>query len=42
MARKHAFEMAARDPTLTQPQNRNIRQSLRAKFGDSLGLADIA
>ncbi len=42
MARKHAFELASRDPMLTLPQNRNIRQALLAKFGDSIGLADIA
>ena len=42
MARKHAFELAAADPLLTQAQHRNIRQTLLARFGDSLGLADIA
>jgi ATP-dependent DNA helicase RecG len=38
MARKNAFE----DPMLTRPEHRNIRQALLAKFGDSLGLADVA
>ncbi len=42
MARKHAFELAARDPMLTAPEHRNIRRTLLAKFGDSIGLADIA
>ena len=42
MARKHAFELAARDPMLAQIQNRSIRRTLLAKFGDSIGLADIA
>ncbi len=42
MARKHAFELAARDPMLTQAEHRNIRRALLAKFGDSIGLADIA
>jgi len=42
MARKHAFELASADPMLTQAQHRNIRQALLARFGDSLGLADIA
>jgi len=27
---------------LTSPQHKNIRQALLAKFGDSLGLADVA
>jgi ATP-dependent DNA helicase RecG len=42
MARKHAFELAARDPMLRQAEHRNIRRALLAKFGDSIGLADIA
>jgi len=42
MARKHAFELASADPMLTQKQHRALRQILIAKFGESLGLADIA
>lgn len=42
MARKHAFALAAQDPMLAQDRNRNIRRTLLAKFGESLGLADIA
>jgi ATP-dependent DNA helicase RecG len=42
MARKNAFELVSADPKLTNPKHRNIRQALLAKFGDSLGLADVA
>ena len=42
MARKNAFELAADDPMLTRPESRNIRRALLTKFGDTLGLADIA
>jgi len=42
MARKNAFELVRSDPMLTGPEHKNIRQALLAKFGDSLGLADIA
>ena len=42
MARKNAFELVSQDPMLTRPEHRNIRQALLAKFGDSLGLADVA
>jgi len=42
MARKNAFELVQSDPMLTRPQHKNIRQALLAKFGDSLGLADVA
>ncbi len=42
MARKHAFELASQDPMLAEAQHRNIRRTLLAKFGDSLGLADVA
>ena len=42
MARKHAFELAGKDPMLTDVTHRNIRRTLLARFGDSLGLADIA
>jgi len=42
MARRNAFELVSQDPTLTRPEHKNIRQALLAKFGDSLGLADVA
>jgi ATP-dependent DNA helicase RecG len=42
MARKHAFELASKDPMLTDPAHREIRRALGAKFGDALGLADVA
>jgi len=42
MARKNAFELVSQDPTLTKAQHKNIRRALLAKFGDSLGLADVA
>lgn len=41
-ARKSAFELVERDIMLAEPRHKNIRQSLLAKFGDSLGLADVA
>ncbi len=42
IARRHAFQMVCADPSLAQPEHRNIRRTLIAKFGSSLGLADIA
>jgi ATP-dependent DNA helicase RecG len=42
MARKDAFELVGRDPMLTSREHRNIRRALLSKFGDTLGLADIA
>jgi ATP-dependent DNA helicase RecG len=42
MARRNAFELVSGDPVLIKPQHRNIRQALLDKFGDSLGLADVA
>jgi len=42
LARKHAFELVAADPMLTQPNNRNIRRALLTKFGETLGLVDVA
>jgi len=42
MARRNAFELVRRDPMLTQPDHAGIRRALLAKFGDSLGLADVA
>jgi ATP-dependent DNA helicase RecG len=42
MARRHAFELVNQDPTLKQAEHYNIRRALLAKFGGSLGLADVA
>jgi len=42
MARKNAFELVRCDPMLTKPEHKNIRHALVSKFGDSLGLADVA
>jgi ATP-dependent DNA helicase RecG len=42
MARKNAFELVEKDPKLSNEINRNIRRVLIDKFGDSLGLADVA
>ncbi|MHC4212917.1 MAG: ATP-dependent DNA helicase RecG [Planctomycetota bacterium] len=42
LARKNALEMVRTDPMLTRKENKNIRRALIAKFGDSLGLADVA
>jgi ATP-dependent DNA helicase RecG len=42
MARKNAFELVKSDPMLTAEGHKNIRKALIAKFGDSLGLADVA
>lgn len=42
MARKSAFELVNGDHNLAKQEHKNIRQALLAKFGDSLGLADVA
>jgi ATP-dependent DNA helicase RecG len=42
MARKNAFKLVSQDPMLLKAEHKNIRQALLAKFGDSLGLADVA
>jgi len=42
MARKNAFRLVSQDPTLTEAEHTNIREALLTKFGDSLGLADVA
>jgi ATP-dependent DNA helicase RecG len=42
MARRNAFELVTEDPMLTKQEHKNIRQVLLTKFGDSLGLADVA
>ena len=42
LARKNAFELVKSDPMLTKANNKNIRRALLDKFGDSLGLVDVA
>jgi ATP-dependent DNA helicase RecG len=42
MARKNAMEMVSQDPTLTLAEHKNIRRALLAKFGEAIGLADVA
>jgi len=42
MARRNAFELAWQDPMLARAEHKSIRRALLAKFGDSLGLADVA
>ena len=42
MARKNAFELVSQDSMLTRAEHRNIRRALLAKFGDAIGLADVA
>ena len=41
-ARRKAFELVSNDAMLKQPEHKAIRQILVDKFGDSLGLADVA
>jgi ATP-dependent DNA helicase RecG len=42
LARRHAFDLVSQDPMLTQERHRAIRRALLAKFGDALGLVDVA
>jgi len=42
MARKNAFEMVLQDPMLRSAEHKNIRRALLSKFGDAIGLADVA
>jgi ATP-dependent DNA helicase RecG len=42
MARKTAFDLVLQDPILVMPEHKNIRQAILDKFGDTLGLADVA
>ena len=42
LARINAFKLIESDPRLTNPKHQNIRQSLINKFGNKLGLVDIA
>ncbi len=41
MARKDAFGVVAKDPELAEAENRNIREALLRRFGESLGLVDV-
>jgi len=41
-ARRNAFELVSQDPMLVKAEHKNIRRALLAKFGDALGLADVA
>jgi len=42
MARRCAFELVSADPLLTKETHKNIRRALITKFGDALGLVDVA
>jgi len=42
MARRKAFELVSQDPMLTKAEHKNIRQALVTRFGDTLGLVDVA
>ncbi|MBW8016482.1 MAG: ATP-dependent DNA helicase RecG [Planctomycetes bacterium] len=42
LARKDAFQTIKKDPLLESPQNKNLRNELINKFGEKLGLIDIA
>jgi ATP-dependent DNA helicase RecG len=42
MARRSAFELVSTAPLLIGPTHKNIRRALIAKFGEALGLADVA
>ncbi len=42
MARRDAAEMVQRDPMLTEPRHKNIRRALLDRFGEAIGLADVA
>jgi len=41
-ARQDAFAIVQADPNLARPEHQALRQALLAKFGQSLGLADVA
>ena len=42
LARKHAFELIEKDSRLARFEHKNIRKALLDKFGDTLGLVDVA
>jgi len=42
LARRHAFELVRQDPMLIREGHLALRRALLAKFGDTLGLVDVA
>lgn len=42
MARRNAFELVSQDPMLMKAEHKNIRRALLDRFGDALGLGDVA
>ena len=42
MAQRDAFEVAGRDPELSQPMHEVLRRTLHERFGENLLLADLA
>ena len=42
LARKDAFQTIKNDPLLEKPKNKNLKNELIKKFGEKLGLIDIA
>lgn len=42
VARGNAFEVVSKDPMLKKADHKNIRRVILVRFGDSLGLADVA
>jgi hypothetical protein len=36
------MEMVSQDPMLTLAEHKNIRRALLARFGEAIGLADVA
>jgi len=42
LARRNAFELVSQDPMLVNAEHKNIRRALLARFGDALGLGDVA
>ncbi len=42
VARRNAFDLVSQDPMLVKAEHKSIRRALLAKFGDALGLADVA
>jgi ATP-dependent DNA helicase RecG len=42
MARRNAFDLVSQDPMLLNDEHKNIRRALLDRFGDALGLGDVA
>jgi len=42
IARRYAFQVVLSDPTLSRLEHRSIRRAMIARFGNSLGLVDVA